>query len=163
MRRGWSMVNWCFLSNEDLDSADHNIHCSWTLCLFFFLFSLSGVSHIFPRSVKDVLLSRHGALAGANFKMIWKLTPLCIFWITWKDGNSRTFDGVEIAFLLVNDVLLMILFYWMKGDPGWTVWPFLDILDNMGISELVGVKGFTFCFCLHIVHGLHPILVRQFF
>ena len=112
------MVNWCFLSNEDLDSADHNIHCSWTLCLFFFLFSLSGVSHIFPRSVKDVLLSWHGALAEANFKMIWKLTPLCIFWITWKDGNSRTFDGVEIAFLLVNDVLLMILFYWMKGDPG---------------------------------------------
>ena len=78
------MVGWCFLSNEDIDSAGQNSHCSWTSCRCFLLFSLSGVSYIFSSSVKDVSLSWHGAHAGAVFKIIWKLTSQCIFWITWK-------------------------------------------------------------------------------
>ena len=48
---------------------------------------------VFPKSVKDVLVSWRGSFVGKKRKKIWEAIPLCIFWTVWKERNRLAFRG----------------------------------------------------------------------
>ena len=97
-KRGWALANRCFLCQKCGDSIDHLLlHCErtremWSLLLFF-----SGVSWVFPLSVKETLLGWRGSFRGKKRKVAWQLGPLCLFWVIWKARNSIAFEDVVLS------------------------------------------------------------------
>ena len=93
-RRGWSLVNRCFLCLNEEESVDHILlHCDRTRLLWHLLFSLFGESWVLSSLVREALLGWHGVFVGKKRKKAWRVTPSCFFWTIWKERNSRAFDN----------------------------------------------------------------------
>lgn len=81
-KRGWALVNRCYLCHSNEESIDHLLlHCVKTRALWEMLFSLFGVLWVVPSSVRETLLSWNGSFVGKKRKKVWRMGPLCIFWI----------------------------------------------------------------------------------
>ena len=88
------LANKCFLS-EEKEELD-------TICLFIakalgcfgiFCWAIVGSSWVFPLTMCQTLLSWQGAHVGKKRKKIWLATPLCLFWILWRERNRVTFEN----------------------------------------------------------------------
>ena len=78
-KRGWALVNRCFLCHER-ETIDHLLlHCTRARVLRELFFSLVGVSWVLPSSVRETLLSWHGSFVGKKCIKVWRATPLHIF------------------------------------------------------------------------------------
>lgn len=83
-RWGWHLPNRCYMCGCAEESVHHIwLHCLVVSSLWEIIFSLIGVSWVFPKMVKEVILSWR----GKKRKKIWKSVPHCIFWIVWKEKN----------------------------------------------------------------------------
>ena len=60
-------------------------------------FTLFGVSWVFPSSVRETLLGWNGFLMGKRRKIVWRASPLCIFWKIWKTRNKITFEDEVLS------------------------------------------------------------------
>ena len=52
---------------------------------------------------------------GKERRKVWRSAPLCLFWIVWKERNSRAFENVEHSILGCKSVLLCNLWAWTRG------------------------------------------------
>ena len=68
-RRGYSLVNMCFLCLSKVEMVDHLLlHCVKTRALWNLLFSLFGVAWVLSGSVKETLIGWHGTFVGKTRK-----------------------------------------------------------------------------------------------
>ena len=89
-RRGFSLANRCYLCLVEEESIDHILlHCGLARSLWSLLFSLFGVSWVLPSSIREALLGWLGPCVGKEKRKVWRSAPLCLFWIVWKERNSR--------------------------------------------------------------------------
>ena len=88
-RKGWHLPNRCYLCGRDEESIHHILlHCSMVSPLWDLFFSLIGFSWVFPKTIKDALISWKGSFVGK------KRRKICIFWTVWKKRNGIAFrDG----------------------------------------------------------------------
>ena len=95
-RRGWHLSNSCYLCGRNEESTHHILlHCPVVSHLWALFLSLVGLSWVFPKTVKETLLSWKGSFIGKKRKNMWKYVPPCIFWTVWKERNHITFrDGI---------------------------------------------------------------------
>ena len=95
-RRGWHLPNRCYLCGQDEESAHHILlHCSVVSHLWVLFLPLIGLSWVFPKTVKEALLSWKGSFVGKKRINMWKSVPSCIFWTVWKERNRIAFrDGI---------------------------------------------------------------------
>ena len=56
-----------------------------TWCLWELLFSIFGVSWVFPLRIRETLLGWNGSFVGKKQFNVWKVAPLCIFWSIWRE------------------------------------------------------------------------------
>ena len=85
-KRGWQLPNRCYLCGCAEESVYHILlHCPEVSPLWEIVFVLIGVHWIFPKTIKEVLLSWRGSFVSRKRKQIWNSTPLWIFWIVWKE------------------------------------------------------------------------------
>ena len=97
-RRGWTSVNRCFLCKGEKGSCDQILlHCSKASLLWLLVFSLFGVVWLLHTSIQATLLSWHSCTIKKRRKMAWNVTPLCLFWIIWKEKNRRAFENVQLS------------------------------------------------------------------
>ena len=97
-RRGWTSVNRCFLCKGEKGSCDHILlHCSKASLLWLLVFSLFGVVWLLHTSIQATLLSWHSCTIKKRRKRAWNVTPLCLFWIIWKEKNRRAFENVQLS------------------------------------------------------------------
>ena len=76
-RRGRILANRCFLCEEEEELIDHLlVHCSKAKVLWDLLLVLVGVSWVFPKSIRETLLSWCGTFVGKRHKKAWITTPL---------------------------------------------------------------------------------------
>ena len=61
------------------------------------LFTLFGVSWVFPSTVRETLLGWNGLFVGKRRKIVWRAGPLCIFWTIWKTRNRIAFDDEVLS------------------------------------------------------------------
>ena len=47
-------------------------------------------------SVREALLGWHGSFVDKKRKKAWMMTPLCLFWVAWKERNRIVFDNEEL-------------------------------------------------------------------
>ncbi|RVW32762.1 putative ribonuclease H protein [Vitis vinifera] len=78
---------------------------------FLSIWSFMGAPLFNKRSVIGVAR----ALCGKGKEEVWRAAPLCLFWIVWKERNSRAFENVEHTFQGCKSVLLCNLWAWSRG------------------------------------------------
>ena len=94
----WALANRCYFCRVEEESIDHLLlHCEKTRALWVMLFTLFGVSWVFPSSVRETLLGWTGSFEGKKHKLIWRAAPLCIFWTVWKTKNSIAFEDEVLS------------------------------------------------------------------
>ncbi|RVW43830.1 Triphosphate tunel metalloenzyme 3 [Vitis vinifera] len=49
-------------------------------------------SECWPATVKEMLLGWNGTFVGKKRKVVWKASPLCLFWTVWKTRNKVAFE-----------------------------------------------------------------------
>ena len=93
-RRGMTLVNRCFMYEEDEENIDHLlIHCKSAKMLWNLFLSIVGTSWVFPQSVLHTLLAWQGTAVGKKRKRIWLAAPLCLFWTPWRARNRLVFEN----------------------------------------------------------------------
>ena len=114
-RRGWSLTNRCFFYLAEEESTNHIlIHCTKTRVLWELLFALFGVTWVLPCSVMETLLGWFGSFVGKKRKKTWKLAPLCLFWMVWKERNRIAFDNKEFLIHRLKYSIVCGLWSWTK-------------------------------------------------
>ena len=130
MQRGWSMVNQRCLSKQDQELEHFLIHYNSVSSHWSSVFSLFGMLWVLPCSVIKVLLAWHGKFVGNDHKLIWSLTPSCLFWTIWREHNRRTFEGVKRSILVVKD-FFKSLFIWSRGEVKVTNLTILEFVNSL--------------------------------
>ena len=51
---------------------------------------------MFPSSVRETLLGWHRSFVAKEHRKVWKMGPLCLFWIVWKARNRIAFEWEEL-------------------------------------------------------------------
>ena len=83
-KRGWQLLNRCYLCGYAEELVHHILlHYPVVSPLWEIAFVLIGVSWVFPKTVKEALLSWRGSFVGRKSTIIWNSIPLCIFWTIW--------------------------------------------------------------------------------
>ena len=68
-RKGWHLLNRCYLCGRDEESVHHILlHCPVVNHLWVIFLSLVGFSWVFPKMVKEALLSWKGSFIGKKKK-----------------------------------------------------------------------------------------------
>ena len=79
-RSRWQLPNRCYLCGCAEESVHHILlHCSVVSSLWTIILALVGVNWVFPKTIKEALLSWRGSFVGRKRKKIWNVVPLCIF------------------------------------------------------------------------------------
>ncbi|RVW27626.1 hypothetical protein CK203_099125 [Vitis vinifera] len=115
MRRGWSMVNRCNLCKENEKSVDHIlIHCGKIRELWTLLLSSFGVVWVFPDSVRNLLLEWKIKGLGKKRSVVWRMTPICLFWCIWGEQNRRMFQEEEMSNTSLRNLFLRSPLEWSQ-------------------------------------------------
>ena len=65
-------------------------------------------------TIKEALLGWSDTFVGKRHKEAWISTPLCIFWVVWKEKNRRSFDNEEHLDHYLKSSFLSTPFSWVK-------------------------------------------------
>ena len=77
--------------------------------------SLVGAQWVFPKTVKEAVISWKGSFVGKKRKKIWRAIPLFIFWTVWKERNRLAFRGWGgLAIQKVKNSFVCNMWGWAK-------------------------------------------------
>ena len=114
-RRGFTLVNRCFLCEEEEETIDHLlIHCSTAKMLWNLLLAIVDYNWVFPLTVRQALLAWQSARVGKKRKRIWLAAPLCLFWTVWNERNRAAFDNEIPSAFRMKSSFLFTLWSWAK-------------------------------------------------
>ena len=112
-RRGWQLPNICYLCGCVEETVHHLLlHRSVVSPLWDIIFSLIGISWVFPKTIKEALLGWKGSFVGGKRSMIWKSVFLCIFWTVWKERNRIAFKNGSLAVQRLKHSFVSTLWGW---------------------------------------------------
>ena len=116
---------------ENEESADHIlIHCGKTRELWTLLLSSFGVMWVFPESVRDLLLEWKIKGLGKKRSVVWRMTPICLFWCIWGERNQRLFKGEEMLDMSLRNLFLRSLLEWSQQLMDLDYLSFFNLLGN---------------------------------
>lgn len=112
-RRGWLLVI-RHATCKDAESTYHILlHCDKARVLWKLMFSLFDIPLIIFVSIRETLLGWNGSFVDRRRKKAWKATPLCIFWIIWKERNWRLLEN-KMSNQRLKSSFLNNLSLWIK-------------------------------------------------
>ena len=145
------------------ESIDHIlIHCSKAKVSWELIFALFDVTRVLPLLVRETLFGWYGSFVGKKRQNVWKTTPLCIFWMVWKEINRIAFENEEFSiqrmknsfvysywswtklFIDEGPLSLINFFYWLGTRWGW-------------MSFFVSPLLFGLCFEVPLVYSLYAL------
>ena len=133
-RCGMTLVNRCFMCEEDEENIDHLlIHCKSAKMLWNLFLSIIGTSWVFPQSVLHTLLAWQGAAVGKKRKRIWLAAPLCLFWTLRRARNRLVFGNEGTTDQKIKANFVTNLWAWAnvyRDDKTNSVVEFLTWLDS---------------------------------
>lgn len=101
MRRGITTANQCYLCKNCLETCNHLLlWCLYTYNLWTLVFGLLGISWVMAGSAMNEILAWEGIVGR---KKQFRLRPLTIFWVIWKERNNRAFKAKEVDFVTIKD------------------------------------------------------------
>ena len=102
---------------------EENVNHILLLCivvrvLWEIVLALFGANWVFPKTVKEMLLSWRDPFVGKKRKKIWNSIPLCIFWTIWKERNILAFRGGSLAIQKLKNSFVCNLWSWARVYMG---------------------------------------------
>ena len=94
------------------------------------LWSFVGAPLFNKRGVIGVVRALCGK--GKERKKVWLSAPLCLFWIVWKERNSRAFENEEQSIHGCKSFFLCNLWAWTRGFFGSGPPSIVDFVDWLG-------------------------------
>ena len=76
------------------------------------LLVLVGVSWVFPKLVRETLLSWCGTFVGKRRKKAWMTAPLCFFWTIWLERNGIASNNKEFSMQRMKSSFVCNLWSW---------------------------------------------------
>ena len=76
-----------------------------------------GICWVAPNSIRSHLLvweGMFGRKARKKNKAGW-MSPHVIFWCIWREHNRIAFEGIEIPFQYLKDIVLKTFYFWESG------------------------------------------------
>ena len=132
-RRGFTLVNRCFLCEEEEETIDHLlIHCSTAKMLWNLLLAIADYDWVFPLTVRQALLAWQNARVGKKRKRVWMAAPLCLFWTVWIERNRVAFDNEIPSASRMKSSFLLTLWSWAKMFSGDNLSFLVDFLTWLG-------------------------------
>ena len=132
-RRGFTLVNRCFLCEEEEETIDHLlIHCSTAKMLWNLLLAIADYDWVFPLTVRQALLAWQNARVGKKRKSVWMAAPLCLFWTVWIERNRVAFDNEIPSACRMKSSFLFTLWSWAKMFSGDNLSSLVDFLTWLG-------------------------------
>ena len=87
-RRGWLLPNRCFLCGCAKESIHHILlHWLFVCPIWEIILSLVGISWVFPKEIKDLLLSSKGSFAGKKGERLGILFSFVFFKLCGRKGT----------------------------------------------------------------------------
>jgi hypothetical protein len=112
-KRGVLVVGWCCMCKRNGESVDHLLlHCDVARELWSAIFSLFGVTWVMPETVLDMLVCWRGQMGNRSVLPVWRIAPLCVLWIVWRERNARCFEDSEKSMIELLNFMLHSLFVW---------------------------------------------------
>ena len=112
-KRGWLLANRCYIFQMHEESIDHILlHCAKTRTLWEMFFTLFGVQWVLPSSVRATLLGWNGSFMGKKKKGVWRVGPLCIFWMVWNARNRIAFEEDVLSIQRLKSSF--VCFLWLE-------------------------------------------------
>jgi hypothetical protein len=65
-----------------------------------------------PREVVELLACWCGQRGNISAKEVWRIAPLCVMWIIWRERNGRCFEDQERSMEELKKLLIQTLFHW---------------------------------------------------
>jgi hypothetical protein len=87
-KRSIIVVGWCCMCKHRGEYDNHLLlHCEVARALWSVVFSLFDVTWVMPRGVVvvDLLDCWHGQRGNISAKEVWRIAPLCLMWIIWRE------------------------------------------------------------------------------
>lgn len=86
----------------NVESCNHILlRCPIAYSLWCLLYGLMGINWVMAESVREEVWAWKGLCkSSGNFV---KIIPLSIFWVLWKESNSRVFDGKGVENNKIKD------------------------------------------------------------
>ena len=132
-RRGITLVNRCFLCEEEEETIDHLlIHCSAAKMLWNLFLAIMDYNCVFPLTVRQALLAWQSARVGKKRKSVWLAAPLCLFWTVWNERNRAAFDNEIPSAFRMKSSFLFTLWSWAKLYSGDNLSSLVDFLTWLG-------------------------------
>lgn len=136
------------------------LHCSVASDLWNMFLSISRVSWVVPRNVKDTMESWSLWVVDRAIKKIWQMIPACIVWSIWMERNRRCFDGISTPNTALKSNCLMFLFSWSNLTPVNNVIPLVDFISSLSLANshtFCTVREMTQCYICRFLHlGAFP-------
>ena len=94
----------------------------------------SGFSWVFPKTVKEALLSWKGSFIGKKKRNMWKSVPPCIFWTVWKERNRIGFRDGTVNLQKLKHSFVYNLWSWNSLYMGEEISSLIGFLEWVAAS-----------------------------
>ena len=111
------LTEWCYMCKRNAESTDHLLlHCKLASELWSLVFSIFGVEWVMPGSVRNLFACWNQVTRRGSKGLVWKMTPLCLFWCIWRERNLRAFEDLENSLIFLKNSFLSSLFMWSRRE-----------------------------------------------
>ena len=132
-RRGWNLANICFLCCAEEETINHIlVHCSKARVLWDLVFTLLGVNWVLPLTVRDTLLGWLASFVDKKRRKAWLTTPLCLFWMIWKERNKIIFNNEDLLIQRMKNSFVCNLWSWAKSCLDVGPFSLINFVDWLG-------------------------------
>ena len=69
---------------------------------------------------------------GKKRKKVWKVAPLCLFWMVWKERNKIVFDNEELPIQRMRNSFVCSFWSWTKLFIDERPLPLINFFDWLG-------------------------------
>jgi hypothetical protein len=66
--------------------------------------------------------------------VVWKMVPICIFWMIWRERNNRCFEDLESAMEEILASLLYSLYLWTASHLSPLYLSYVNFLSHFSFS-----------------------------
>ncbi|WMV09517.1 hypothetical protein MTR67_002902 [Solanum verrucosum] len=132
MKRRIPLCSRCLFYGETVETVNHLfLHCRVTSQLWRLFLNLKGVSWVMPSKITETIQSWEEA--GMQFKSRerWRIVSTSIWWVIWKERNSRCCDSTENSMEKVKLNCLLLLCFWCNQLYSTDTISLIDVLDSI--------------------------------
>jgi hypothetical protein len=97
------------------ESINHLLlYCQVARVLWSVVLTLFDVTWVMSEGLVDLLVCWRSQCGNISAKEVWRIAPLCLMWIIWRERNARCFEDQDRSMEELKKLLIQTLFHWTE-------------------------------------------------